>query len=94
MGYIRLEPEGAFEEVACPHCGHVENLEVSILGDWNCEACDQVFWITPMRFYSGKPPVLLYDRDGHPVGYQLPLSFLALFPSEATEGPTGSNGPE
>jgi hypothetical protein len=77
-----MEPEGAFEETPCPHCGFVENLEASIVGLWQCESCDQEFWITPMRFYSGEPPKLLSDKDGKPVGYQLPLSYLAIFPND------------
>jgi len=93
MGYIRLEPEGQFEPVPCPWCGFVENLEVSITGNWECDSCKREFWITPMRFYSGEPPVLLHDRNGKPIGWQLPLSYLALFAYDAeVEGDADQSG--
>jgi len=82
MGYISIEPEGSFDMVSCPHCGYQENLEVSITGNWECESCKGEFWITPMRFFTGKPIKMVYDKDGRAVGYQLPISYLAFFPSQ------------
>ena len=81
---LHVSTGGGFEPVPCPHCGYVEMLDANITGNWDCENCGDEFWITPMRFYSGKPLELIHDRDGRPVGYQLPLSYLSLFPTEQT----------
>lgn len=82
--YMAIENGEAFEPVVCPHCGHTEMLDVSIRGNWDCEECGNEFWITPMRFYSGKPLKAVKDADGNVIGYQLPLSYLALFPTDGT----------
>jgi uncharacterized Zn-finger protein len=62
---VQIEfPDGSgYGEVACPHCGAIENLDWSIEENWECPQCDQEYWITPARLvWPGDPGLVGVDE--------------------------------
>lgn len=45
-----------FLPLACPHCGSVENLDLSVEGYWDCDKCGQGFIITFARVITIDEP--------------------------------------
>jgi ribosomal protein L37AE/L43A len=48
--------------IACPHCGHTERLTLDVVGNWECEKCEQEFFILDAKIvvkdYRDNPPTI------------------------------------
>jgi len=65
LGFVNFPDGDGFTPIQCPFCGHVENLDDSILDNWDCEKCGETFWLIDARI------VVPDDPQGEKRGFQL-----------------------
>lgn len=82
---IVLECSDDFNDVPCPHCGHVETLSSDIQDVWTCDACKRDFWILPLLLIGSKKPRVGYDENGIPMAWQLSIGNLTYYPDDYAE---------
>lgn len=59
------EVESDYAPTACPFCGEIENLDISIVGNWECPSCDREYFIANYRVVSPSEDVLyVLHSDG------------------------------
>jgi hypothetical protein len=62
IGIDLFEGDPNFLPCACPHCGSVENLDLSIEGSWDCPVCEGEFWIAHARVVTITEPGFAHAR--------------------------------